>query len=279
MAKVYYWLKLNKDFFKGKEIKKLRKIAGGDTYTIIYLKLQLLSLKDEGKLYFDGIEETFAEELALELDEDSDNISFVLMYLKKCGLIQEISDSELLLNEVPMSIGKETDKAQLMRNKRLKDKKTIENSNNVTKELPPVTFCYTEIEKEIEKDKDININKKTKKGKITSIDSLLNSYTSNEELRNTLVDFIKMRKSIKKPMTDRALQIMLKKLQGLSEIEEIQIKILENSIENCWQGIFPLKEDRNGGIKQNTRSSEKKFNVKIPEWKPSYTESTGDEPI
>jgi predicted phage replisome organizer len=68
MAKVYYWLKLNKDFFKGKEIKKLRKIAGGDTYTIIYLKLQLLSLKDEGKLYFDGIEETFAEELALELD-------------------------------------------------------------------------------------------------------------------------------------------------------------------------------------------------------------------
>lgn len=255
MAKVYYWLKLNKDFFKGKEIKKLRKIAGGDTYTIIYLKLQLLSLKDEGKLYFDGIEETFAEELALELDEDSDNVSFVLMYLKKCGLLKEVSDSELLLNEVPMSIGKETDKAQLMRNKRFKNKKLIENGNNVTEELPPVTFCYTEIEIEKEIEKDIDINKKTKKRKITSIDSLINNYTSNEELRNTLVDFIKMRKSIKKPMTDRALQIMLKKLQGLSENEEIQIKILENSIEHCWQGIFELKEDHKN---QTTISNNKK---------------------
>ena len=36
--KKYYWLKLKEDFFRDKKIKKLRKIAGGDTYTIIYLK-------------------------------------------------------------------------------------------------------------------------------------------------------------------------------------------------------------------------------------------------
>ena len=35
----FYWLKLREDFFRQKEIKKLRQIAGGDTYTIIYLKL------------------------------------------------------------------------------------------------------------------------------------------------------------------------------------------------------------------------------------------------
>ncbi|MBA8935828.1 hypothetical protein [Clostridium beijerinckii] len=64
-----------------------------------------------------------------------------------------------------------------------------------------------------------------------------------------------MRKSIKKPMTDRALQIMLKKLKGLSENEEIQIKILENSIEHCWQGIFELKEDHKN---QTTISNNKK---------------------
>jgi len=55
MAKKYFWLKLKDDFFKQKEIKKLRGIAGGDTYTIIYLKLQLLSIKNDGKIYFDGI--------------------------------------------------------------------------------------------------------------------------------------------------------------------------------------------------------------------------------
>lgn len=38
-----------------------------------------------------------------------------------------------------------------------------------------------------------------------------------------------MRVKIKKPMTDRALQLILNKLKGLSQDEEIQIKILENS--------------------------------------------------
>ena len=50
MAKRYYWLKLKADWFSDKRIKKLRSIAGGDTHTIIYLKMMLLSLKDEGKL-------------------------------------------------------------------------------------------------------------------------------------------------------------------------------------------------------------------------------------
>ena len=42
MAKRYYWLKLPDGFFRQKAIKKLRKIAGGDTYTIIYLKMLLV---------------------------------------------------------------------------------------------------------------------------------------------------------------------------------------------------------------------------------------------
>ena len=43
--KKYYWLKLDRHFFGNARIKKLRKLAGGDTYTIIYLKLLLLMLK------------------------------------------------------------------------------------------------------------------------------------------------------------------------------------------------------------------------------------------
>ena len=85
--KKYFWLKLKDDFFKTKEIKKLRKIAGGDTYTIIYLKMQLLSIKNEGKLYFEGIEDNFIDELSLELDEPSENIEITLNYLKMHYLI------------------------------------------------------------------------------------------------------------------------------------------------------------------------------------------------
>ncbi len=48
MGKRYYWLKLPDDFFRQKPIKKLRKIAGGDTYTIIYLKMLLIAMKQDG---------------------------------------------------------------------------------------------------------------------------------------------------------------------------------------------------------------------------------------
>ena len=43
MGKRYYWLKLPEDFFGDKAIKRLRKIAGGDTYVIIYLKMEIRS--------------------------------------------------------------------------------------------------------------------------------------------------------------------------------------------------------------------------------------------
>lgn len=154
MAKKYYWIRLKTDFFKGLAMKKLRRIAGGDTYTIIYLKLQLLSSDTEGVLYYEGIENSFAEEIASLLDEDEDNVKITLQFLESVGLLEQKSPDEYLLTEVPFIVGSETDKAQLMRNKRARDKQNLlESGNNVTAELPPVTECYTEREKEKEKEK------------------------------------------------------------------------------------------------------------------------------
>lgn len=150
-------MKLKENFFQDKTIKKLRKIAGGDTYTVIYLKLMLLGLKDGGKLFFDGVENSFHEELALEIDEDSENVKFTLMFLEKTGLLEEINESELFLTRMPEMIGSETDKAELMRRKRAQNR--VQSGNNVTGMLPGVTLCYTEIEKEKDKEIDTEIEK------------------------------------------------------------------------------------------------------------------------
>lgn len=152
-------MKLKENFFQDKTIKKLRKIAGGDTYTVIYLKLMLLGLKDGGKLFFDGVENSFHEELALEIDEDSENVKFTLMFLEKTGLLEEINESELFLTRMPEMIGSETDKAELMRRKRAQNR--VQSGNNVTGVLPGVTLCYTEIEKE--KDKEIDTERDREK--------------------------------------------------------------------------------------------------------------------
>lgn len=145
MAKKYYWLKLKTDFFNSKEIKKLRKTAGGDTFVIIYLKMQLLSLQSDGKLYYDGIEDDFASEIALTLDEDAENVRLTIAFLQHCGLIECISEEEYFMSQVPEITGKECDSAQRVRNYRAKQ--ALQCNTDVTK-------CNTEIEKEKDKELD-----------------------------------------------------------------------------------------------------------------------------
>lgn len=151
MAKKYYWLKLKEDFFVSKEMKKLRKIAGGDTFVIIYLKMQLLSIKEEGRLYFDGIEDDFASEIALSLDEDVENVEMTIAFLLKSGLLECVSDEEYLMTKVNEVTGSECNSAERVRRHRALqcNTKTLQCNSDVTK-------CNTEIEKE----KDIEIEKR-----------------------------------------------------------------------------------------------------------------------
>ena len=140
--KRYFWLKLHKDFFQRKEIKRLRKIAGGDTYTIIYLKMLLRSIMSDGKLYFDGLEDDFASELALDLDEKEENVQITIQYLLKSGLLEMCSDEEYYLPDTKDSTGCETAVASRVRKHRER-KKALQCNGNVTK-------CNVEIDKEID---------------------------------------------------------------------------------------------------------------------------------
>ena len=175
MAKKYYWLKLKDNFFNQKEVKKLRRIAGGDTYTIIYLKMQLLSIKKDGIIEFEGTEKDLAEQLSYEIDEDLNNIQVTLSFLKVNNLIEEISENNFLLTKVPDCIGKEGASAERVRRHRErkallekeKEQKMLQCNGEVTNSNNAVIKSNTEIEiekeKEIEKDnnisKDIFINK------------------------------------------------------------------------------------------------------------------------
>lgn len=150
--KRYYWLKLMKDFFSNPKIKKLRKLAGGDTFTVIYLKLQLLSIDNEGVLIFQGIENTFEEEMALTIDEDIDNVSVTLNYLLSQGLMEKIGENEYLLTETQSLIGSESSVTQRVRKHR-EMKKALQSNANVT-----IGNTEKEIDKDIEKEKDIDIN-------------------------------------------------------------------------------------------------------------------------
>lgn len=67
---------------------------------------------------------------------------------------------------------------------------------------------------------------------------------SNNSLFDSVFDsFLVMRKQLKKPMTDKAIELLKSKLEKLAPADEqTQIEILEQSIMNNWQGVFPLKD-------------------------------------
>ena len=56
-------------------------------------------------------------------------------------------------------------------------------------------------------------------------------------------DFKEMRRKIKKPMTEKAEEMLLNNLNKLSDDYTVQVAILNQSIFHCWQGVFPLKGD------------------------------------
>ena len=264
--KKYYWLKLMKDFFTQPKIKKLRRIAGGDTYTIIYLKLQLLSIDNNAVLEYQEIENDFIEEMALTIDEDVENVKVTINYLIAQGMLEKVDDHHYILVETLKSIGSETSKAELMRKKRGIEKEIVKNGNNVTKvlpdvtnalptryqsvtnALPTVTNCYTEIEKEKEIEKELELNKELelekKKEKRETYVSILDSYTSNDSLKSSLNDFIEMRKKMK-GFTTRAFKLALNKLDELSNDDEEKIKIVNQSVMNSWKSFYELKEETN----------------------------------
>ena len=111
-----------------------------------------------------------------------------------------------------------------------------------------------------------NINKNIKKEKNKkrkTFEEVLAENNCSEELEITVRDFIDMRKTIKKPMTSKALELLLKNLEKLTNLEEEKIAILNQSIERGWQTVYPLKTNnmRNsskGEIKEEEKQEELK---------------------
>jgi hypothetical protein len=92
----------------------------------------------------------------------------------------------------------------------------------------------TLLDKEKEKDKDKEEEKDKENSEIVEIIEL-------SDLDRAMSDFAEMRRRIRKPLTDRGAELIRKKLESLSPDEKTQVSILEQSIANSWQGVFPLQ--------------------------------------
>ena len=89
-------------------------------------------------------------------------------------------------------------------------------------------------------------NKKVSKAQskpVENFDSIIQKSTESTELRDSLIEFVKFRKLIKKPMTNKALELIIAKLNKLGATDKERVAIINQSIERGWAGVFSLKDE------------------------------------
>lgn len=219
-------------------MKKLRRVAGGDTYTIIYLKLQLLSIDNEGLIEFEGTDEDIYHQLSLDIDEEIDDIKMTLAFCNANDLIEYVDD-DVFLSEVPALIGSESQSARRVRKHRRKQK-ALQSNGQALQSNSGVTNCNTEIDKEIEsrdrdRDRDIDTEKKSmNSSQINQIVNLWNSLDSNIPKITALNKGTKRYKLLNARINEYGLDNVIKAIKNIRQSRFLQGYVNDFAITFDW---------------------------------------------
>lgn len=204
----------------------MRKLPGGEEITIIYLKIMLVSLADEGKIYFEGLADDLAEELALLIDEDPEAIRMAILFLSQKNLLTTSDNFQYKLEQVPELIGSETASTRRSRKHR-ESQKALQCNTNATKR-------NGEIDIEIDKDIEIDNNNKTISPSLAE-----NLKTSgiriNEKQHQQLLEYV--------GLDGMSFELLNHAIEITSEIHRPSFKYLKAILEN-WrkEGFTSLEQ-------------------------------------
>ncbi|HEM3168948.1 TPA: DnaD domain protein [Streptococcus suis 89-3576-3] len=152
--KIFFWLKLDQNFFKNLAIKQALRMPGGKDMIIVYQMLMLESLSTDGVIYYEGTLPTLEKELAVRLDVKEEEIQMTMAYFKNVGLVQVDDDNNAEMLQVPALMEQETDWARYKREQRRVLK--LDNVQQVSNNSP------IELEKELEQEQEIDIEQEIK---------------------------------------------------------------------------------------------------------------------
>lgn len=252
--KKYFWIKLKPDFFNDPYIKMLRRMAGGDTYTIIYLEMLVKSTHTDGMIYFQGAGVDIAEELSLMLNENVEDVRALLAYLEAKKLITHPElQEDLFLVATPDLTGSETDSAERVRKfRKRQDQKALQSNTDVT---------IGNDKKELEKELEIDIKK-----------------DNVQQVEPPIPKKSKATKLSKQEKTDfEALWKLYPRKQGKQQAEKAYLKAIRDGVTNksIQDGIVAYSKKisaeqtelnfiKMGSTFFNNRSWEDDFTISVP---------------
>ena len=185
------------------------------------------------KAYYDWIEQT-----AALTDAERGRLFIAILEYARTGIPPELDGAESILFPVFRTMLDRDDElsAERSRNGAKGGKQTQASSSKIKQTEANANDPKPTKTKKEDKDKD-----KDKSARTRDADAFAAFAAGDGDLLAVLKDFEKMRRSIKKPLTDTAKKLLVNKLENNFPPEQWK-PVLEQSIVKCWQDIYPLKE-------------------------------------
>ena len=255
MAAEIKWIKISTNVFADEKILLIEQMPEGDSIIVIWFKLLCMAGKENNcGVFVMGNKIAYTDEmLATIFRRPLPIVRLALSTFEQFGMIEILKDPsgnnvvtipnwELHQNIDGMDKIREQTRKRVAKHR---ENQRLSIGCNVTCNATVTECNATDKEKDKEKDKDKEEDKEKDKKKNNSA-----PYVADVELNSTINAFIEHRKKIKKPMTEEAIELLIAELNKLSPDIVTQIEILNQSIMNGWQGIFPLNNQRQKPTKQ-----------------------------
>lgn len=260
------WIKITTDIFDDEKILLIEGLPSSDEIIVIWFKLLILAGKQNNNGVFlmnERIPYT-DEMLATIFRRDINIVRLALKTFEQFGMLELVDNVITIPNwnkhqqldsyEKKKQQDRERQKARRAEQKVLalgtKDMNKNSEGEKKSRDSRKNVAENRGLDKEVDIDKELKEKVKKEKPTKSALDDLLKNWTENAGLIKAFKDFAEMRKSIKKPLTDSAACLVMKKLDSWYCTQEVdvndanKIKTLESSTLNSWQGVFELKPEQ-----------------------------------
>ncbi len=149
----YYWLKLDRNFFKRHDIRVIENMPDGKEYVLFYLKLMTEAIDHAGALRFSDTVPYSDSMLSSVTNTELEVVRKALELFTELGIMEVLDDKTLFLREVARLLGCESFAA-----KRKREQRNIRDAGEIVPRLshkcPPEKETDKEIDIDTEKESD-----------------------------------------------------------------------------------------------------------------------------
>lgn len=231
------WIKITTDIFDDEKILLIESLPDADAVIVIWFKLLCLSGKQNNSgVFIINDKMAYTEEmLATIFRRPLNTVRLALDAFETYGMIERIDGVITIPNwEKHQNIEGLEKMRENSRNRVARCREKQRAAALEAKDCNVTCNATVTLRNAIEKKREDKIREDKKRKE--------KYYPHDEKLDQAFADYVAMRKQIKAPMTDRAIDLAMKKLEALSGGDNDKaIEVLNQSVMNSWKGLFEVK--------------------------------------